>query len=110
MTAMLPAGFKYYADQLAHLMASENKTGSVSTRRVVTQLLAPMVEWLKTDGVDLADAKRGLDAAINNGAPNINYAKKAAKPAPSRENVKKGVSVNPMDYDQVLADIKRRNQ
>jgi hypothetical protein len=65
------------AQRLAEVMASENATGKVALSRVVRSLYEPLAEMAGELGH--AAVGYGLAAAIQAGAPNANYVKKAAR-------------------------------
>lgn len=73
------------ARRLAEVMASENSTGKVALSRVVRSLYEPLAEMAAELGHPAVGY--GLAAAIQAGAPNANYVKKAARsyvaPAPT---------------------------
>jgi hypothetical protein len=64
------------AGLMTDLMASENKTGKVSLRRVVNEIYRPFTKLVQDYGVEAAEY--GVDQALAKGVPNMNYAKKAA--------------------------------
>lgn len=63
-------------EQLADLLAEENKTGEVSEGRTLRMLWLPIAA--ASESIDQAALAYGLQAAIASGAPNANYVKKAA--------------------------------
>ena len=68
--------FRPEFERLAELLAEDNKTGTVSIRRVVRELYEPLARLADETN---ADAFRyGLEAAITAGAPNARYVAKAA--------------------------------
>jgi hypothetical protein len=64
------------AGQMVSLMAEQNKTGKVSLGRALREIYIPLEKLERDAGREAAEY--GMEAALAKGAPNINYAKKAA--------------------------------
>lgn len=65
------------ARQMVDVLASENKRGRVSLRRVVREIYQPFTSAVHAYGAEAT--AYGVEQAIRKGVPNMNYAKKAAK-------------------------------
>jgi hypothetical protein len=68
--------FRPEFERLAELLAEDNKTGTVSIRRVVRELYEPLARLAAETNPDAF--RYGLEAAITAGAPNARYVAKAA--------------------------------
>jgi ribosomal protein S27AE len=70
-------GYRREYEDLAAILAADNKTGKVSLARVLRELYEPLLA-IEGNGVTPASFQYGLQAAISKGAANANYVKKAS--------------------------------
>ncbi len=87
---------------LAELLAAENKSGKATLSRVVRELYEPLLEVEHEVGGGAMRA--GLRAAITKGAPNVTYVKKAAVSHATRPGAVAVTSkdIDRADYDDFL--------
>lgn len=78
MRAALGANLARLADDMADLMASENRSGKVSMSRLLREVYAPLTRALEK-GMTPDALAHGMEVALAKGVPNVNYAKRAAE-------------------------------
>lgn len=72
-------GCSEHVDRLVQILAAENKTGKVRLSRTLTALWQPLADAMKDEGLPADAMRHGLQAAIDNAAPNHRYVLKAAR-------------------------------
>lgn len=96
-------GFRDSYQALADILAAENKRGKVAASRLLTTLLQPLWHEEQQRAGDEAGRiafEYGLQAAIQAGAPNVNYVKRATEGAlkrGTRAETRAGVGIRRSD-------------